>query len=124
MNRYGSLHNLLGGNAAQPHAAPRVGEGATIILWTDRIAATIIEVRTPGLIVIQADNAVRTDKNGMSETQDYRYEPNASGATYVVRKRKNGQWKVSESKTYSATGHLGGSTVRIGERNHYHDYSF
>ena len=74
MPTHGSLQNLLmaRGKVSQP-AVPRVGDGATIVLWTDRIACTVIEVKTPRKIVIQEDNAIRTDKNGMSKTQEYRY---------------------------------------------------
>ena len=58
-----------------------VGDGVTIHLWTDAHAATIIR-RTKSTIWARRDRAIRTDDNGMSESQDYRFEPNEYGYVY------------------------------------------
>ena len=107
----GSMQNyLLSGTIGAPE--PKVGDGATVLAWTDRHAATIIKV-TPATVTVQYDRAVRLDNNGMSECQSYRYERNPEGIVRVFRKTKRG-WRE--------TG--GGSALRIGERLAYHDYSF
>jgi len=90
--------------------APEVGMGATVLHWTDRTAGTIIKV-TPKTFTMQADNAVRTDENGMSEVQSYQYTPDPNGRLFVFRLTKRG-WRCK------------GLGVCIGERRQYHDYSF
>ena len=52
---------------------PVVGMGATILMWTDRHAATIVKV-TPCTIHVKRDKAIRVDGGGMTEMQKYRYE--------------------------------------------------
>lgn len=111
----GSLVNLL--MSGSKDSTPTVGMGATILQWTDRTACTIVEV-SKNRIVVQEDNAIRTDKNGMSDSQDYRYEPNPNGSKTAFTLRKNGAW-VREGEAMK-----GGQRVSIGVRDHYYDYSF
>ena len=84
--------------------------GATILMWTDRYAGTVIRV-TPTQIHVQEDKATRTDKNGMSESQDYEYAPNPQGRVWIFRKTKRG---------YRANG----AGLLLDSREAYHDYSF
>ena len=113
----GSLINHIMSGSQQPE--PQVGMGATVLHWTDRTAGTIIEVGEKHFVV-QADKAIRTDGNGMSDAQSYRYEPNENGIRYtfkrVTRGKAKGAWR--EGGSYS------GYAVLIGHRDHYHDYSF
>ena len=111
----GSLTNLLMSRSRQSN--PEVGMGATEIMWTDRRAYTIVEVRNPKTIVVQEDNAKRTDNNGMSESQRYEFTPNLEGEKIVVTLRKNGKWiRRGESQN--------GRSFVVGYRTAYHDYSF
>lgn len=71
----GSLVNHIYGSSANP--VPEVGMGCTVLGWTDRHAATIVEVKSPTKIAVVGDIAERTDSNGMSENQEYRYSPGA-----------------------------------------------
>lgn len=96
---------------------PRVGDGATMLHWTDRTAGTVIEV-TPKRIVFQEDVSVRTDTNGMSENQSYDYSRNPNGATYVFTLRQNGRW------VESGAGMKSGRGIRLGIRETYYDFSF
>lgn len=117
MRVYGNIMNRIE-ETIRP-AVPEIGMGATILMWSDRIACTIVEVNAKKTrIVIQHDNAIRTDKNGMSESQEYCYEPNADGVKIVATLRKNGTF-VEQGESMK-----NGTIVRIGERRHYHDYSF
>jgi hypothetical protein len=117
MRVYGNLINRIQETAAPKK--PEVGMGATILMWSDRHAATIVEVSKDGKrVVIQEDNAVRTDKNGMSECQDYTYSPNPNAAKQVFTLRKNGTYVQEGSSMRS------GTIIRIGERDSYHDFSF
>jgi len=112
----GSLTNyLLSGTKGQP--TPEVGMGATLLGWTDRHAYTIVEVAARR-IGAQRDNAIRIDDNGMSESQDYRYEPQPTARVEHFTLRKNGAW-VKEGESMR-----GGARLRIGDRREYYDFSF
>ena len=106
---YGLLQNRLMEASAQPE--PKVGMGATVVMYSDRHAATIIKV-TPCTVTVQRDKAKRTDQNGMSESQSYAYEPDPKGDVTVFRKTKRG-WR----------GPMNRGLV-IGDRDEYYDYSF
>lgn len=106
----GSLVNHV--MTSSMHAEPKVGDGATLCGWSDRYAGTIIAVSETE-IQVREDRAIRTDNNGLSECQSYRYEPNPKGAVHVFRRNKKGEWK---SKI--------GFGLMVGGRNAYHDFSF
>jgi hypothetical protein len=112
MKVYGSLTNRLMEHVKQ--ATPKVGDGATLTFYSDREAGTVIKVLTPRKVVVQIDKATRTDKNGMSESQEYSYLPDPLGAIHVFTLRKTGRWIESKGST----------GVRFGERDKYHDFSF
>lgn len=105
----GSLMNHVMSRLATP--TPEVGMGATILMWTDRHAATIVKV-TPTQVHVQQDKATRVDKNGMSDSQDYTYEPNPEAPIQVFRKTKRG-WRDRS-----------GQGLGIGYRCEYYDFSF
>jgi len=96
---------------------PVVGMGATELCWTDRHPYTVIEVKSANVIVVQADDCVRIDNNGMSEDQRYEFKANLNGRKAVLRRAKNGRW-------YSKGGMHNGTCYSIGERDSYHDFSF
>ena len=108
--------NNLQGEAKQ--AEPKVGMGATELMWTDRRPCTIIEVRSATCIVVQADHAQRIDANGMSDMQNYEYTLNPNAPTTVVTRRKNGAWVCKGQPMRS------GRRYAIGHREKYHDFSF
>ena len=115
----GSLFNYL--MTGPTTKVPQVGMGATILSWTDRHAATIVEVdleKKLPRIGIKQDIATRSDKNGMSDSQDYDYTPNPNATTVYYTFRKDGTWVKEGDKT------KGGSRIAIGYRNEYYDFSF
>ncbi|MFZ9958745.1 MAG: hypothetical protein ACO3E7_08995 [Burkholderiaceae bacterium] len=105
---------------------PVVGTPATLLYWTDRSPATVVEVNhKKRFIVVQEDNYRRTDENGLSESQAYDYTPNPDGHTRIFRKLKNGQW--AEHFINPETKRLvkaGGCGLLLGRREKYHDYTF
>ena len=118
----GSLINHVMTTSEQ--VVPEVGMGATICYWSDRTAATVIEVVKPGrVVVIQEDTAIRTDDNGMSESQRYCYVRNPEGHKHTVRLLKKG-WRVLEGKDEETGRNRYGSGVVFGVRRQYHDFSF
>jgi hypothetical protein len=101
---------LMSGTKGEP--TPVVGMGATILMWTDRHAATIVKV-TPTQVHVQRDKATRIDANGMSEMQEHVFEADPTADVEIFRKTKRGWRKAG-----------GGHGLRIGDRDEYHDYSF
>lgn len=94
---------------------PVIGMGATICSYSDREAATIIQVTNNGKrIVLQVDQATRTDTNGMSEMQTYSFKEDLDGKIFIATMRKDGGFMVSNTKR----------RVSIGQRNKYYDFSF
>lgn len=107
---YGSLNNMF--YPTGKLVKPEVGMGATEICWSDRNPYTVIEVSKSGKSCkVQADKYTRTDDNGMSETQDYTFEPDPNGKIYTLRLTKNG-WSHK------------GTKFSLGQREKYHDFSF
>jgi len=98
---------------------PKVGDGATILGWTDRYAATVVAVRETAkqvTVTLQEDHARRVDANGMSESQQYEFTPNPQARLQVFRFAKR------EDGTLQGLGD--GKKVRLGQRMHYYDFSF
>lgn len=122
----GSLMNHLYGRAVKGQPTPAIGMGATVLAWTDRRAATIIDVNGR-IVTVQDDTATRIDGNGMSECQQYSFSENLYGAVTTFRQRKDGIWEEvrwnAETRRWNKVSG-GGHGLRIGERCHYHDYSF
>jgi len=122
----GSLMNHLYSRMTIGEPEPVVGMGATLLSWTDRNPATIVEVNTKKrYIVVQEDHAVRVDSNGMSEAQEYHFTPNPDANRRIYRKVKSGEWV--EHQINPETGRLVQSRsagLRIGERDKFYDYSF
>ena len=102
-------------NAVGYGATPVVGLGATISGYTDRYAATIIEVSANGKkIVVQEDAAKRVDSNGMSESQIYEFSRNPNGRVRKFYLNKSNRWQESK----------GTARLTVGHRNAYHDFTF
>lgn len=94
---------------------PFIGQGATIYWWSDRTPCTVIQITHNGnRLVLQEDTAIRTDNNGMSESQTYEYETNPNGTIYHATRRQNGAFRLTGQTTL----------VSLGDRQKYHDYSF
>jgi hypothetical protein len=114
---FGSFMNMAGDQTRSE--VPEIGMGATLLMWTDRKAGTIIEVSQNGKTVKwQRDRATRADSNGMSDAQSYTYERKLDGKIETFTLRKNGRWKrVGDPMN-------GSETLLIGTRDEYYDYSF
>jgi len=114
----GSFVNLImSGN--KNSELPKVGDGATILHWTDRTAGTVISVSEKA-IEVQEDKDVRTDKNGMSDSQEYEYSPNSQGCRWIFKRVARGKYKGF----WRVNGRSDGEGVRFGERDKYYDFSF
>lgn len=109
VNNNSSIHNQY---------ACMVGDPATVRVWSDRRACTVVEVSSDGKkIVVQQDIATRVDKNYASESQSYEYECNPNGTRYTFTLRKNGRF-VQLGCRYK-----NGLRLSVGHRSEYYDYS-
>jgi hypothetical protein len=121
----GSMTNHILSRSVIGQPTPEVGMGVTVLGWTDRYAGTIVAMEGPGIIHVRLDRAERTDHNGMSESQVYRYTPDPNGTAYTFRMKKGGMWEnVTRNPRTNRYNKLGGYGLRIGERAAYHDFSF
>jgi len=121
MKMFNGTNSLVNGLMADSKSkTPEVGDGATVLHYTDRTAATVVFVSKDGkTVMIQTDKATRVDSNGMSECQEYTFESNMSlegASTYTLR--SNGAW------VRKGSGYKNGQRILIGHRSKYHDYSF
>lgn len=104
----GNVQSWMLAGASKKQA--QVGDGATVILWTDRYAGTVIKV-TKCQIHVQRDHAERVGPVVMSDSQDYTYTPDPEGAVYIFRKTKRGY-------------KCGSFGLCVGHRDEYYDYCF
>lgn len=107
------------GTIGQPK--PVVGMGATLLLWTDRHAATIVSVEEIGggkryrwVIGVQRDRDTLTG---------FERNPEASIALYASAPG-DGPWKRVERNAKGRLVLAPGIGLRIGEREEYRDPSF
>lgn len=129
----GSLINHLCSRATIGQPVPEVGMGATMLLWTDRHAATISKVedlsskRWRHQIEVQADIATVVEGSSHDGSASYVYRPNAKAGVHIFRsERDGGQWCEvrANDKGNMVLCNGGGRGLRIGEREEYRDPSF
>ena len=108
---------------------PNVGDGATVLAFTDRYAGTIINWWTVGkstYVKVQRDYAKRVDSNGMSEMQDYEYQFDPFERIFIF-KSVDGKpyYEVKlNPETQKYNRYDGGLGLLIGTRREYYDFSF
>ena len=87
------MNYLMGNNQTEPVA----GQGATVLMWTDRYAYEVMKVSADKKkAILQQYLPERTDNHGMSDTQDYKYEKLNGVDKYVVYKWNAWRWEESK----------------------------
>ncbi len=124
----GSLVNYININDRDT-TVPEVGMGVTFYHWSDRTAGTIQEIneiRGRTYIGITGDEATRIDDNGFSECQDYTFTQHPDRPLSWYRRPQDGlDWEsVRLNPDTGRWGKSGNSSIRIGHRDHYYDFSF
>ncbi|HEY5268681.1 MAG TPA: hypothetical protein VII94_06215 [Candidatus Saccharimonadales bacterium] len=98
---------------------PEVGMGATVIMWSDRHAYTIVSVSLDKKkISIQKDTVISIGNNGPGFSQEYEYFPNLNGNIIFASLRKDGSYVVVGESLKN------GTRIGIGYRREFYDYSF
>ena len=115
MKAYGNLINRV--QEEMKSATPEVGMGITEMCYSDRHAYTIIQVNPKGKrVLVQRDKATRADNRGMSDAQEWEYEPDPDALMIELKLNKHGNWKRA--------GDPNGNTFMIGKRDEHFDFSF
>jgi hypothetical protein len=116
MRWYGSLQNRLEENCKG--LKPKVGMGATEMMWSDRNAWEIIAVKDERHITARRLKCKLVSEY-FTECQEYKYESDPNGYTAELFLTKKGQWR----QRYYGTRQLGNVFV-IGYAEEYRDPSF
>jgi hypothetical protein len=98
--------------------------GATLLHWTDREPAEVVEVHGPRHIRLRPLKAVRTDKNGMSESQTYEFSSDPEAPLITARRTPKGWLTAARSTKTGRWTTAGGTRVMLGRAEKYHDFSF
>ena len=124
----GSLVNDIFSHCLYP---AKVGDGATILGWTDRAPATIISVErmhesfSDYHVTIQEDISVRMDAGGSSDIQEYKYFPNKDGEIMTFLVTNTHRPVVIEfNKKRNRWVKRKGTGVIFGIRDKYYDFNF
>lgn len=127
----GSVMNHLYSRMVVGEPAPEVGMGATILMWTDRRAATIVSVKaSPGKryeyeIEITDDRTVLVSGNVNDGSAVWEERPDPDGyRTLYVKKRDSGEWVRAVRGANGRVKLERGAGLRIGERDTYRDPCF
>ena len=123
-----SIVNHLHSRAVIGQPEPAVGMGATMLLWSDRCACTIInvqQVRGKTIVTVQTDRATVTAGSSHDGSAEYSYARNPQGSEHHFRRKNDGRWQqVVINRQTGRWGKASGRGLRIGERDEYRDPSF
>lgn len=122
-----SMTNHILSRAVIGQPEPVVGMGCTVLCWTDREPATVIEIGTFRkllTVTVREDKATRTDNRGMCEEQEWSFTPNERGRVMRFARMPNGSWRELGTSDKGNTVFADGHGLRMGERSKYYDFSF
>ncbi len=106
-----TLHLFTNG----PIESPKVGDPATMLLYSDSHAGTVVYVSPSGKTIrVQKDRAALVAGNTRSERQEYTYERNPDGPITTYRKTTRG-WSNRNAAA---------SRCLVGVRREWRDPSF
>ncbi len=114
------VHEILAATDGAP--MPKAGDGATVLMWSDRYPATILRVQTfksgsrkgeLNRVTVQRDIATIVSGSQQDGSARYEYERDETGPVDYFRMNNKGQL-VSPS----------GYKLRIGSREKYYDPHF
>ena len=101
MKLRGSLQNRISENGVYPEDMVVLGMGATITMYTDRHAATVVGI-DGNIVTIQQDIAIGLKKNiEYGEQQDYKFERDFNGSVHHFRAKKYSGVKLVKYVTIS-----------------------
>ena len=107
---------------------PELGMGCTILSWSDRNPATIIDIFTKGkytYLTVQDDHAVRKDDLGMSDSQEWVISRNHRACTRTFRRKEGeSQFKGCRQNVNTKRWLNCQGVLVVGRREKFYDFSF
>lgn len=106
---------------------PTVGMGATILLWSDRHAATVTSVERDAAVTVQHDTAKVVAGSGHDGSAEYAFSPNPRGELETFQRRQTeARWSAVtfNEETRRWNKQKSQHALRLGERDEYRDPSF
>ena len=123
MRLYSETGSLMNHMMSSSSRRPKVGEGATILGWTDRKAYEVISVSKDGKeVVLQRYSPRRADDRGMTDAQEYIYDTLIE--SYLTLRFRYGRWYEKYEGEEGEKPFYCKAHVIFGEKMEYYDYSF
>ena len=123
MRLYSETGSLMNHMMSSSSRQPKVGEGATILGWTDRKAYEVISVSKDGKeVVLQRYSPRRADDRGMTDAQEYIYDTLIE--SYLTLRFRYGRWYEKYEGEEGEKPFYCKAHVIFGEKMEYYDYSF
>ena len=123
MRLYSETGSLMNHMMSSSSRQPKVGEGATILGWTDRKAYEVISVSKDGKeVVLQRYSPRRADDRGMTDAQEYIYDTLIE--SYLTLRFRYGRWYEKYEGEKGEKPFYCKAHVIFGEKMEYYDYSF
>jgi hypothetical protein len=108
---FGNLMNRIAESGKDP--VPKVGDGLTIMMHSDRHPGTVTYVSKNGGIIKFREDKVKIIKGSQQDgSAEYEIAPDPTAPERVARRNRYGQYKSE------------GSRIVIGKREEYYDPSF
>lgn len=112
------INTLLSAPRVNP-ITPVPGMGATMCMFSDRHAGTIVSISKSGKSLMwRQDKAIVVSGNQMDGSASYRYEEDPEAQEQEFKLRKNGRWVQAGESMRRGTG------LALGCRDEYYDPSF
>jgi hypothetical protein len=122
----GSVINNMYSRMLNGAPEPEIGMGATVLLWSDRHAATVVEWDPKRKIVTVTEDIAKVVKGSTIDgSAEYEYETNPDGPIASYRLEDRGWVQVrfnEETKRWNKVG--SGPGLIVGKRDEYRDPSF
>ena len=113
------MNHMMSNSSRQP----KVGEGATVLGWTDRKAYEVISVSKDGKeVVLQRYSPRRADDRGMTDAQEYIYDTLIE--SYLTLRFRYGRWYAKYGGDDGEKPVYDRIHVIFGEKMEYYDFSF
>jgi hypothetical protein len=123
---YNMINQILSRQViGQPN--PKIGMGATILMYSDRHAGTIIDIYCGKEITIQVDKATVISGSTYDGSAQYSYTKDSNGELFKFKKDKKGIWRelyVNDKGNVCMTKQGEGHGLKIGVRMEYYDPTF
>lgn len=117
---FGNLMNRVQ-EESQSRIVPTIGMACTVLCYSDRHAAEVIEVNKSKKKITVRYMDAKAKHQGMTDSQDWELTSNEKGRTQVFKLQARGRMKGTWVERGSGSGR---NRLALGYHDHYHDYSF